>query len=166
MSLNDEFKKAPDGFLRQHTVQTGGRIAGSGNKKVGFVQKGGAIFLEEDPKGLDCYYLATAKGATNTSCLDRAAKEAGFFFTDSLTGCQFLAYGGSVAPVVEHSNDAGSFAARLEAARAKGLLCSVVPGTDYASDEIANVVGVKQGGRWQFYLQHGAPGSPDVSKLA
>ena len=166
MSMNDEFRKSPEEFLKKHTVQSGGMIAGSGNKTVGFTNKSGFVFLEEEAQGIKCYYLKTAKGMTNTSCLDRAEKDASFFFTDSLTGCQFLAYGGSVNPIIEHDNSQGGFAQRRTEAGKKDLLCSVVPNVDYGSEEIANVVGVKTGGRWEFYLQHGIPGSPKVRKLA
>ncbi|MEN8151599.1 MAG: hypothetical protein ABFS86_17420 [Planctomycetota bacterium] len=166
MSMSAEFSKSPEAFLKKHTLHTGGRLAGSGNKKVGFTMKSGTLFLEEDPKGVKCYYLKTAKGMTNTSCLDRAEKDARFFFTDSLTGCQFLAHGGSINPTVEHDNAPGGFSNRLAQATKKNLLCSVVPGKDYADDEIANVVGVKSGKLWEFYLQHGAPGKPRVRKLA
>jgi len=81
-----------------------------------------------------------------------------FFFTDTLTGCQFLAYGPNRNSLtVEHNNSrtagAVDFTARWNNARTFAYHIRVQRGIQYSAASVANVVGVRRPAGWRFYWQ-------------
>src|SRR5262245_26931898 len=51
---------------------------------------------------IKCYYLSAKGNEINDVILN---EDVDYFFTDLLTGCQFLAYGNESQPSIEHNNN-------------------------------------------------------------
>lgn len=104
---------------------------------------------------LKCFYLSAAPDQINSDVL---TADVDWFFTDLMTGCQFVAYGNANAPNVEHNNNLSgnvNYGARVLNATHGGMLARVSPGIQYdpGASECGTVVGKRTGGNWTFYFQ-------------
>lgn len=102
-----------------------------------------------------CFYLSAAPDQVNAHVLNANVD---WFFTDLMTGCQFVAFGNANAPNVEHNNNLSGnvdYTARVNNATQGGLIAQVTPGVQYnpGGAECGTVVGKRTGGVWTFYFQ-------------
>lgn len=104
---------------------------------------------------LSCFYLSAAPNQINDEILPG---DVDWFFTDLLTGCQFLAYGNGTTPNIEHNNNLDgqvNYGARVNNATHGGLIAQVSPGQQYnpQGGECGTVVGKRSGTSWTFWFQ-------------
>jgi hypothetical protein len=108
---------------------------------------------------LQSYFLKSANDPLHQ--IQQLPNNVKFFFTDTLTGCQFLAYGANRTTVtVEHNvPETVDFNVRWINAQTFAYQIRVAPGFGYGADDVANVVGVRLAIiGWQFYYQTRALG--------
>lgn len=174
--LNKKLINNTDDFLRRYAIKTQSHYfykkqqdntnaLSSGDYAVDLVpapnEPHPAVYLQVRSRWgklshqLDCFFLSAKPNNVNSFTLP---SDVDWFFTDLLTGCQFLIYGSPDRPTVEHNNSLdGSvdYGACLANAQRGGLLIRVSPGEQYdaTGGECAVVVGHRQGGAWQFYMQ-------------
>ncbi len=102
------------------------------------------------------YYLLGLPNNNNSYALPN---DVPFMITMHLSGCQFMAYGPDRDHVtVEHNNyitAPGNYALRqgVVAAANHAFFFQVRPGIEYQPMQLANVVGIRGGTGWQFYLR-------------
>jgi hypothetical protein len=112
---------------------------------------------------ISAYYLL---GLPNNDNMQALPNHVPYMFTMHLSACQFLAYGPDRNNVtVEHNNYIGNpalYAARqlLIAGANHPFFFQVRPGVEYNPMQLANVVGMRTGAGWQFYLRTQAFAQP------
>jgi len=116
-------------------------------------------------KPIRAYFLRALPNEVNQQSLVGIPLDIRYFFTDLLTGCQFLAYGSAASPTIEHNNNLSGASVDYGARRAHATVqpwsrC-VTPGQEYNlgvnpnDDACSAVVGIRDDttNDWHFYLQ-------------
>ncbi len=164
MGLNQEFMQSPEEFLKKHVILVSAQRfnKGSGVMDLEFIPISDGVQVSLIPaqgdRTMRGYFLQVVQDRS-VRCKPEDLTGVGFFFTDTLTGCQFLAFGAPSNPIIEHNNSSKGggpdFAKHNRLAQGvNGWKISVEPGIDYhPADEWANVVGVRRNNGWEFVLQ-------------
>jgi hypothetical protein len=166
-ALDQEFMRDPLAFLRQHWMTVNANNPRTGACNLTLENRGGNIILDvgSPKKDIPCFFLKTIPSVAASEQL-RGVAAGNFFFTDTLTGCQFLAWGAVSTPTVEHDHPSitGGLDARRTAVLAAPGQHIVVRPTDYTGS--ANVVGWCPGTQWQFICQtYNGPGTLEANVL-
>jgi hypothetical protein len=175
--LNKQFMANPVFFMRHHFIHVpvgaGGGLLANGRGRFGLtaIAHGGCMLGNFASTSLfahpiDAYFLLANPNNLNVQALPNNVR---FMFTNHLNGCQFLAYGPNRNNLtVEHNNwlagPAANYPNRVNAIAAAGhaYFFRVRPGIDYNIMQGANVVGVRGGGGWQFYVRRNANINPGM----
>lgn len=168
--LNKEFLRDPVAFLGRHFILVQDQGLQTGAARVGFYANGPNVLLRPFPGDpgryqhpIDCYFLLAVADSENPGH-GFAASHADYFFTSTLSGCQFLAHGpSSAALTVAHNNclsNPGGYAAYAAAMPAAAVRAQVHNGGlyDITQGHCGNVVGVHGANGWAMYFQRDAPG--------
>lgn len=163
--MNTEFMANPAGFISNRWLMVPSVIGlNNGAGTFGIYPNGnhGAIvrpFVRNSywSHPMRAYYLKPAPNAENSHVLPN---DVSYMFTDTMNGCQFLAYGPDRNNVtVEHNNYFGGTAANYVTRRnliqgaGHAFYWEVRPNQEYNPLQGAVVIGVRSGVGWQFYLR-------------
>ena len=163
--LNKQFLKDPLLFLRKHLISVVDGNMQTGTNKVGFYADRERVLLKQfiGPVGkhqhpFNCYFLRALPDTLNPGIGFNGATE-DYFFTSTLSGCQFLAYGASRNSLtIEHNNylsGHGSYDGRYQQIQGGAVSARIHNGGSYNidDDDVGNVVGIRDGGGWHLYFQ-------------
>lgn len=181
--LNARFQLDPVGFLSsfwdinssnpQHGIGYGINADGIANldlvsysAETVRVEKGETGFFSGRETPVKAYYLASEQDKTKSLLL---GNKADFFFTDAITGCQFMAYGNSRNDIrtchVNALNNGGMtvYAREAKAVRACNYPISIIYGQpnyqaglnagEQKGNVLATVIGWRKSDGWHFYTR-------------
>ena len=169
--LNKEFLANPATFLGKYIYSVKDQDLATGAVQLGFTSLGGnrlqlAKFASTSKHAhpISAYFLLAVADQVNPGSIDTSGAD--YFFTSTMQGCQFIAYGASRTSLsVEHNNylsDTSNYATRYTASGAAGQTVNtrVYNGGLYTvtSDQrdIGNVVGKRDSNGWTLWLSHDA----------